>query len=89
MRVYHWSWSAVLPAFISEFQMVPPDPLGHQMIHWSLVLGTKGRHTCVPTPLSKFLDDLVTLGSPTTLRPALWDVRGTPHQYKFRRGYFL
>ena len=78
MRVYHWPWSAVLPAFIPEFPMVPPDPPGHPMIPWSGVLGTKGRHTCVPTPLSKSWDDLVTLGSPTTMRPALWGVRVAP-----------
>ena len=68
MRVYHWPWSAVLPAFIPEFPMVPPDPPGHPM----------GRLTCVPTPLSKSWDDLVTLGSSTTLSPARWGVRGPP-----------
>ena len=73
---------------------IPQEPPGsprasHDSLIWR-ARRTRGRRTFVPTPLSKSWDDHVTLGSPTTMRPALWGVRGVPHrnfQQTFRMGY--
>ena len=73
---------------------IPQDSSGSpRTSHDSLVRSarrTREPHIFVPTPLSKSWDDHVTWRSPTTIRPALWGVRGVPHrnfQQTFRRGY--
>ena len=73
---------------------IPQDSSGSpRTSHDSLVRSarrTRERHIFVPTPLSKSWDDHVTWRSPTTIRPALWGVRGVPHrkfQQTFRRGH--
>ena len=50
--------------------------ISHDSLVWSARRGGGGRHTFETTPLSKSGDDLVTLGNPTTTRPALWAERG-------------
>ena len=66
---------------------IPQDSSQSPRNFWFGVLGTKGRHTCVPTPLSKSCGDLATLGSPTTMRPAgsLGRTRDHPKQSSNKR----